>query len=191
VRIAVATLVLTLRLAGATTAGAQVTDDEPPPTPVPPRFEVGGVVGLTVVLPEVGVLASLPTGPDSAFEVAVGWMPSVLYAHENSIAQAQVRLPFKRHLRSRKSLVLGITRIQPQKDGDGVFGGSSRDNRPFVRPHAGVSLQWPMGRNADLRFDAQGLITFDGELPLVPRATTTFVWHSRRGGTADRAARVR
>jgi hypothetical protein len=127
-------LILAARLAVATTAAAQIANDEPP--------------------------------------------PAMIYHHENAIAQAQVRLPFKPHLRSRKSLILGITRIKAQKDGAGFLGGSSRNNHAFVRPHAGVSLQWPLGRTADLRFDAEGLFTFDGELPLLPRATTTFVWHT-------------
>jgi hypothetical protein len=184
-------LILATHLAMATTAAAQVDEDEPPPAPIPSRIEIGGVAGLMAAFPEVGLLASVPTGPDSAFEITVGWMPAVIFDHENAIAQAQVRLPFKPHLRSRKSLILGVTRIKAQRDGEGIFGGSSRDNDPFVRPHAGVSLQWPMGRNADLRFDAQGLFTFNGELPLLPRVTTTFVWHSRRAGTAHRTGRAR
>jgi hypothetical protein len=175
-------LLLVLRLAVATTAAAQAADDEPPPSPTAPsRIEIGAVAGLTAAFPEVGLLASVPTGPDSAFEITVGWMPAVIFDHENAIAQAQLRLPFKPHLRSRKSLILGITRIKAQRDGAGFLGGSARDNHAFVRPHAGVSLQWPMGRHADLRFDAQGLFTFEGELPLLPRATTTFVWHSSGG----------
>jgi len=175
-------LMLATRLVVATTAAAQIADEEPPPpAPIPSRFEIGGVVGLTAAFPEVGLLASVPTGPDAAFEIAVGWMPAVIYDHENAIAQAQVRLPFKPHLRSRKSLILGITRIKAQKDGADFLGGSSRNNDAFVRPHAGVSLQWPLGRTADLRFDALGLFTFEGELPLLPRATTTFVWHAGGG----------
>ena len=190
VPVAVALLVATT-LAVVTTAGAQVADDEPPPLPIAPRVEIGGVAGLTAAFPEVGLLASLPTGPASDFEVAFGWMPPVIYHHENAIAQAQFRVCFRPHLRSRKSLVLGITRIKAQQDGTDFLGGSSRDNRPFVRPHAGVSLQWPMGANADLRFDAQGLITFNGELPMLPRATTAFVWHMSRAGTARTTKRAR
>ena len=36
------------------------------------------------------------------------------------------------------------------------------DDDRVVFPHAGASLQWPMGRHADFRFDAQGLFTLDG-----------------------------
>ena len=34
-----------------------------------------------------------------------------------------------------------------------------------------------MGPHTDFRFDAQGMFTFNGELPLAPRAATAFVWH--------------
>ena len=56
-------LILAGRLAMATAAAAQVANDEPPPPlPIPPRFEVGAVAGMTVAYPEIGVLASVPTG---------------------------------------------------------------------------------------------------------------------------------
>ena len=173
-------LMLGVRLAVATMASAQTTDDEPPPPAIPPRFEIGGVAGLTIAFPEVGVLASVPTGPGSAIEVAVGWLPGVIYEVEHMVAQAQFRMPFHPHLRSRRSLVVGVTRLSARRRNsyDSGFWG---DDATATFPHAGVSLQWPMGRHADLRFDAQGMFTFDRELPMVPRATTTFVWH--RSGT--------
>jgi hypothetical protein len=176
VRAAAVALVLILPLAVATMAAAQVAEDEPPPTPIPPRVEIGGVAGLTVAFPEVGVLASMPTGPGSAFEVAVGWLPRVIYDVEHVVAQAQFRLPFRSHLRSRRSLLIGVTRISARKRDRDDSGFWSNDAN-VIFPHAGVSLQWPIGPHADLRFDAQGLFTLDGELPLVPRAVAMVVWH--------------
>ena len=78
-------------------------------------------------------------------------------------------MPFRAHLRSRKSLLVGVTRLSSRKR-DPYDSGFWGDDDHVVFPHAGVSLQWPMGRHADFRFDAQGLFTLDGELPLVPRA---------------------
>ena len=169
-------LVLAVRLVLATAAAAQVADDEPLPDPIPPRVEFGAGGGLVVAYPEVGVLASVPTGSGPAVEMALGWMPRVAYAAEYVVAQAQLRIPFRPYLRSRRSLLIGTTRISTRKRHpfDSGFWG---DEATVTFPHAGVSLQWPMGRHADLRFDAVGLFTFDGELPLIGRATTVFVWH--------------
>jgi hypothetical protein len=166
-----------------TAAAAQIADDEPIPDPVPLRVEIGAVVGFAAAYTEVGALASVPIGPRTAFEVAVGWLPRVRRpdsspdtAHDDLLVQAQFRMPFRAHLRSRKSFLIGVTRVfsgerNPYESG---FWG---DDAVVTFPHAGVSLQWPMGRQADFRFDAVGLFTFDGELPLIGRATTAFVWH--------------
>lgn len=168
--------VLLLLLSTARPSAAQVVDDEPTPGRVPARIELGGGGGLTVAYPEVSALASLPIGPHASFEVAVGWMPRIVYDVEHVLTQAQVRVPFRPRLRSRRSLVIGVTRIGTRRRNrhDSGFWG---DDLRVVFPHAGVSLQWPMGRHVDLRFDGQGLFTLDGELPLVPRATAAFVWH--------------
>ena len=170
------TLVLAVRLVLATAALAQVADDELPPPPIAPRVEIAGTAGLMVGYPEVGVLASVPTGSGPAVEVAIGWLPRIAYDVEHVVAQAQFRIPFRPYLRSRRSLVIGATRISTRKryPFDSGFWG---DDATVTFPHAGVSLQWPMGRHADFRFDAVGLFTFDGELPLIGRATTVFVWH--------------
>jgi hypothetical protein len=172
-------LILIARLAAATGAAAQEADDEPLPAPVPSRFEIGGVAGLTVAYPEVGVLASVPTGPGTAIEVSVGWLPRVFYDVEHVVTQAQFRMPFRAHLRSRRSLLIGVTRLTTRKRNrfDISFWG---DETKVVFPHAGVSLQWPIGRHADFRFDGQGLFTLDSELPLVPRAVSMVVWHPGR-----------
>jgi hypothetical protein len=170
------TLVLAARLVLAVAARAQVAEDEPLPDPVPPRFEIGGAAGLLVGYPEVGVVASVPAGSGPALEVAVGWLPPLAYEMEYAVAQAQLRVPFRPPLRSRRSLLVGVTRISTRKRHpfDRGFWGS---DATVTFPHAGVSLQWAVGRNADFRFDAVGLFTFDGELPLIARATTAFVWH--------------
>ena len=55
-----------------------------------PRFEVGGVAGLTVAFPEVGALASVPIGPGASFEVAVGWMPRVIYDVEHVVGPGAI-----------------------------------------------------------------------------------------------------
>lgn len=175
VRVALA-VVLATRLVVAAAAVAQVTDDEPVPDPVPLRVEIGAVAGLTVAYPEVGAMVSMPIGPLTAFEVAVGWLPRVIYDVEHVVVQAQFRVPFRPHLRSRRSLLVGVTRLSSGKRApyDSGFWG---DDARVVFPHAGVSLQWPLSRHADFRFDAQGLFTLDSEVPLVPRAVATFVWH--------------
>jgi hypothetical protein len=161
---------------------AQTARDEPPPAPIGPRIEIGGGAGLAVAFPEVNALASLPIGGLASFELAVAWMPRIVYDVEHSLAQAQFRLPFGGHRRSRRSLLLGVTRVGTRKrhrDDSGFWG----DDHRVVLPHAGASLQWPLGRQVDFRFDAQGLFTLDAEFPLVPRAVATFVWHWDTSGT--------
>jgi hypothetical protein len=72
-----------------------------------------------------------------------------------------------------------VTRIGTRKrhrDDSGLWG----DDHRVVLPHAGVSLQWPLGRHVDVRFDAHGLFTLDAELPIVPRGMATVVWHPGR-----------
>jgi hypothetical protein len=167
-------LILAGRLALAMTAAAQEVGDEPPP--VPPRVEIAGVAGLTVAYPELGILASVPSGAGPAFEVAVGWLPRIVYDVEHVVTQAQFRIPFRQRLRSRRSLLAGVTRLTTRQRNrfDGGFWG---DDTTVIFPHAGVSLQWPIGRHADFRFDAQGLFTLDRELPMVPRAMSMIVWH--------------
>jgi hypothetical protein len=171
-----AVLILFGHLTVATTAAAQEADDEPLPPPIPPRLEIGGVAGMMVAYPEIGVLASVPTGPNTAIEVTLSWLPRIIYDVEHVVAQAQFRLPFRPHLRSRRSLVVGVTRLttrQRNRYDSGFWG----DDPKVVFPHAGVSLQWPMGRHADIRFDGQALFTLDSELPMVPRAVSVIVWH--------------
>jgi len=146
---------------------------------VRPRIEVGPTGGTTGAFPELGAVFSVPVDQRSAVEVVVGRMPATWEAPPHTLAQVQLRTPFRADLRSRKSLVVGVTRIAAVDDERGFLGGS--DDGKFVRPHAGVSLQWPAGPAFDLRVDVHGIITFAGELPLVPRAMAGFVWHPRTG----------
>jgi hypothetical protein len=108
-------------------------------------------------------------------------MPGYVYDDSGDesymVTQAQLRVPFRQRMRSRRSLVVGVSSIRTlSRDPwhDSFLGGNDDHD---VRPHAGASLQWSMGRHADFRFDAQGIFTFSGELPLLPRALCLFVWH--------------
>jgi hypothetical protein len=166
------------RLALASLVAAQVVDAGHT-EPVRPRIEVGPTGGTTGAFPELGAVFSVPVDRRSAVEVVVGRMPATWEAPPHTLAQVQLRTPFRADLRSRKSLVVGVTRIVAVDDERGFLGGS--DDGKFVRPHAGVSLQWPAGAAFDLRVDVHGIITFAGELPLVPRAMAGFVWHPRTG----------
>ena len=220
------------RLALASLVAAQVVDAGDT-EPVRPRIEVGPTGGTTGAFPELGAVFSVPVDRRSAVEVVVGRMPATWEAPPHTLAQVQLRTPFRADLRSRKSLVVGVTRIVAVDDERGFLGGSDdgkfvrphagvslqwpagpafdlrvdlrsrkslvvgvtrivadddergflggSDNGTFVRPHAGVSLQWPTGPAFDLRVDIHGIITFAGELPLVPRAMAGFVWHPRTG----------
>jgi hypothetical protein len=166
------------RLALASLVVAQVVDVERA-TPVRPRIEAGPTGAATGTFPELGAVFSVPVDGRSSVEVVVGRMPATWDAPPHTLAQVQLRTPFRAHLRSRKSFVVGVTRIAAADYERGFLGGS--DDATFVRPHAGVSLQWPTGPAFDLRVDVHGIITFAGELPLVPRAMAGFVWHPRTG----------
>ena len=179
-------LVLLARLAIASAVAAQVTEAPdagaaPAPAPVPPRLEAGVTAGALIGLPELGVTASVPLDRGASVDVVVAHLWSVWADSSHVLAQAQVRLPFRAELRSRRSVLFGVTRIGP--GGGREFLG---DFATFTRPHAGASFQWPISRGADLRLDVQGILTFAGEVPMLPRAMTAIVWHSK---PAPRAAR--
>jgi hypothetical protein len=177
VRRAVPIAVLTLAALTAThSTAAQDAAGEPSPDRIAPRLEVGGGGGLLVAYPEVHALLSVPAGPRASLELVAGWLPRVIYDVEHAVVQAQIRLPFRPHLRSRRSLLLGVTRISARTR-DGYDSGFWGDDATVVFPHAGVSLQWPIARHAAFRFDAQGLFTREPEFPMAPRAMATVVWH--------------
>jgi len=175
----VATAVLATRLAlapGATAQLAHVEPDPDPPKPtLPRRVEIGGTLGAMLGVPEYGLIASVPIAPDVAIEVVGARMPAPLGdAPPHALAQLQVRVPFRRRLRSRRSLVLGVTGIRAiprERRFIGIEAGS------FTGPHAGASLQWPVASRLAVRFDAQAIFTFVRDLPTVERLTVGFVWH--------------
>ena len=170
-----ATLAVALtRLAIATAAVAQAPNDVVA-APVPARLEVGGTAGLSAGFPELGLLASVPAGARASVELGVSYMPEHWEAPVHHLAQVQVRIPFREHLRSRRSLTVGATRIAALTGDSGFLGSDTHE----IFPHAGVSLQWALSDRADFRFDGQGLLTFSGELPLVPRASAVLVWHPK------------
>jgi hypothetical protein len=172
--------VVVTRLVLASLVAAQIAEDEPPPTPVRPRLEIGPTAGVTVAFHEVGVMASVQTGQRSAIEVITSYMPPLWGAPPRSLVQLQARAPLRDHLLSRKSLIVGVTRIATGGDRRKRFLGGDDGDAMFVRPHAGVSLQWPAGSRVDVRLDLQGIFTFASEVPLVPRAMTALVWHPGR-----------
>jgi hypothetical protein len=55
-----------------------------------------------------------------------------------------------------------------------------RTDGPRTYPHAGASLQWPIGSQADFRLDTQLVFQFGTLIPMVPRAVGTLVWHPAR-----------
>jgi hypothetical protein len=169
-------LVLAAPLASATIAAAQTLAEEPVPPTLPARVEIGATAGVAVAFPEYGLIASLPLDQSAAIEVLVSRMPASWDGPAHILGQVQMRVPFREHLRSRKSFVVGLTSLNAVT-GDDTFLGI--DSGAFVRPHAGVSLQWPVAPTLGFRFDAQGIFTFVGEFPLLPRAVTAFVWHPR------------
>lgn len=176
-----AVLATRLALAPGATAQLKTTQpdtDDPPRAVAPARIEIGATAGVAVAFPEYGFIASVPIAQDGALEVTASRMPPMWDAPSHLVAQFQVRVPFRGDLRSRKSFVVGLTSITA-RNGDTFL---DIDSGAFVRPHAGVSLQWPVAPTLDFRFDAQGMFTFVGEVPLLPRALTAFVWHPRLRG---------
>jgi hypothetical protein len=160
---------------------AQAASDLPPP--LPRRIEIGALGGVSATSPEVGVLASVPLDDRFSLDVSLGHLTRVWRAPPYVISQAQLRLPFRAHLRSRRSLVVGVTHVRPyrERDGDsGIWG----TEPPLVYPHVGTSLQWGLGSNADFRLDTQLVIQFNSAIiPVVPRAVGAIVWHLAPGGS--------
>jgi hypothetical protein len=160
-------------------ASAQNAEDDA--APVAPRIELGPTFGLTGAGIEFGVFASVPAGQGPAIELSVSWIPPQKFDDSrvvrHRVAQAQLRVPFGPARRSRRSFVIGVTsarRLEEEPFGGASFFGTDDDD---VLPHAGVSLQWPIGPHADFRFDAQGVFTVGGVPPLIPRALAMVVWH--------------
>jgi hypothetical protein len=145
---------------------------------VPPRLEIALMGGVAGTSPDVGALASLPLGERLSFDVGASYLARVWRSPAIGLTQAQLRIPFRRHLRSRYSLLLGATHLEQldPREGDSPLW---RGDGPDTYPHVGASLQWPVfGRRADLRVDAQ-LVVQGGELiPIVPRIVGGIAWHT-------------
>jgi hypothetical protein len=102
--------VLLTRLALASLVIAQVVAFEPPAKPVDARLEIGPLGGMAVVFPEFGVLASVPVDRRTSVEIVVSRLTARFDSPQHALAQIQLRIPFREHLQSRKSFVLGLTR---------------------------------------------------------------------------------
>jgi hypothetical protein len=171
---------LAASLALAPLSWAQAAADTP--TPIPRRIEIGALGGVSATSPEIGVLVSLPLEDRLSLDLGVGNLTRVWRAGPYVLSQAQLRIPFRRHLRSRRSLLVGVTHVKPyrEREGDsGIWG----TEPPLLYPHVGTSLQWGIGSQADFRIDTQIVVQFnDVVIPVVPRAVAAFVWHPVTGG---------
>ena len=171
--IAVAATALIFSATLAPASAAQPAPDVP--TAVPARVEVAGGGGVGGTSPAIGALASFPVGDRLSLDVGADYLFRVFRSPAYVLAQAQLRIPFRAHLRSRYSLLFGVTHLEAldPREGDSPLW---REDGVDTYPHAGASMQWPLGQGVDLRVDAQ-LIVQGGELiPVVPRAVGTFVW---------------
>ena len=162
-----------LSMAVAQASAAQPAPDVP--AAVPARVEISGGAGVAGTSPAVNMLASFPVGDRLSLDVGADYLFRVFRSPAYVLSQAQVRIPFRAHLRSRYSLLVGVTHLEAldPREGDSPIW---RVDGWDTYPHAGASMQWPLGQGVDLRVDAQ-LIVQGGELiPVVPRAVGTFVW---------------
>lgn len=166
--------VLLVRLLTATVAPAQTRETDAEPV-APWQAAFGGTVAATIVLPDFGLIASIPIARRVAVEVNVARMPPFLDDGPGFlVGQAQVRVPFRERPHARRSLLVGLTSISRFHGGDGFFGSSGA----FVRPHLGVSWQRPVGGTAaSFRFDVQGIASLDHGLPVIPRMVAAWVVH--------------
>jgi hypothetical protein len=158
----------------AQTHGQPAPDTSFPGAIVPPRVEVGGGGGVSGTSPEVGALVSLPLGDRLSFDVGASYLARVWRSPAFALGQAQLRIPFRGRLRSRYSLLAGVTWL----DALDRRAGDSPLWLEGLHPHAGASMQWPLGRGIDLRVDAQMVVQFDELIPVAPRAVAAFVWHA-------------
>jgi len=149
---------------------------------VPPRFELGGGGGVSGTSPDVGALASFPLGDRLSLDVGASYVLRVWRSPAYVLSQAQLRIPFRARLRSRYSLLVGVTHLEPidPRPGDSPLW---REDGVDTFPHAGASLQWPLlGPDADLRVDAQVIVQGGELIPVAPRVVAAVVWHPT-GGT--------
>jgi hypothetical protein len=160
------------------TAAAQTAPALPPP-----RLELAGGGGVAGTSPEFGGLVSLPLGPRLSLDAGVSHLARIFASPPFVLTQLELRIPFRRHLRSRRSLVAGVTDVRPHHRSEQDSPLWRTDGRQTF-PHAGASLQWPAGSRADFRLDAELILQFDDEAPVVPRVVGTFVWPPAPRGDA-------
>ena len=153
-------------LGAARAHGQPVPHTGVPGPSVPPRIELGGGGGVSGTSPDVGMLASLPLGDSLSFDVGASYLARVWRSPAFGLGQAQLRIPFRRRLRSRYSLLVGATYLEAidSRQGDSPLW------REGLHPHAGASMQWPIGHGIDLRVDAQLVVQFDEVIPVALRA---------------------
>jgi hypothetical protein len=145
---------------------------------VPPRIELGGGGGVSGTSPDFGALASLPLGDRLSLDVGASYLMRVWRSPAYVLSQAQLRIPFRARLRSRYSLLVGVTHLEAidPRPGDSPLW---REDGVDTFPHAGASLQWPLlGPNADLRVDAQVIVQGGELIPVVPRVVASVIWHA-------------
>lgn len=173
--------VLATRLVLASIIVAQTAAGDPSGPVEPPHIEAGLTAGtIMVAAPEFGLIASLPLSRRSAVEVMACRAPAFFDAPPHAIVTAQLRAAFSRAPRSRKSVLLGVTRVTALGPSIGIFGtGQSK----FVRPHLGLSWQWPITDRVDSRFDVIGIATLERQTRVVPRAVASWVWHASTRGS--------
>jgi hypothetical protein len=147
------------------------------PAPVAPRLEVVALGGVAGTSPEVGALVSLPAGRRVSLDIGASYLARVFRSPAFLLSQAQLRIPFRAHQRSRYGVLVGVTYLDELDPREGDSPLWRQDLRRRLFPHAGASLQWRLGRHADLRVDAQ-LVVQGGELiPVAPRAVAGIGWH--------------
>jgi hypothetical protein len=152
---------LAARLALACGAWAQEPPGGDTAAQIPRRLEAGGSLGSIWGVPTAGLLASVPATDWLALEATTG------HGSGYAVRQAQVRVPFGLHRRSRRSLVVGLTHL-------------SGETEQFVKGlhgHVGASFQVAADTHLDLRTDVQLLLPFQREPAADPRVIFAFVWH--------------
>jgi hypothetical protein len=172
--------VLTLGVATTPLAAAQPAGGEW--LRVSGRLEVAAGGGVAGTSPDVGVQTSFPLGDLLSIDVSTSYLTRIWRSPAFLLTQGELRVPFRTHLRSRRSLVVGVTDIRAlhRRSGDSPLW---RTDARYPYPHVGTSLQWPIGSHADFRLDTQLIVQFGTLIPVVPRAVGRVVWHPVTGGT--------
>ena len=159
---------------------------------VPPSFEVGGTMGLAVILPTFGGTVSMPAGRRASIDVVGQVMPWRLDDGDDTwlMTQVQLRIPFRERPRARRSLLVGLTSFTV---GDRFTTAGQRrewDLESWVRPHAGVSWQWQRLPRIDMRLDVVGVFLGRVAPMAAPMVSVSTIWHRERRWSMRIAAAV-